>query len=142
MAALPAMLTSAEETLLLPRTVTSFALPLATSVFRFNSAVSWVVVALFSAKLYGVDLVAPQIATIAVSSVLMSFSVPGIPSGSLFVIAPFLTGVGIPAEAIGVLIAIDLLPDVFKTLANVTAHMAAVTVLGRLEPAGLAPTGT
>jgi Na+/H+-dicarboxylate symporter len=72
----------------------------------------------------------------------MSFSVPGIPSGSLFVIAPFLTGVGIPAEAIGVLIAIDLLPDVFKTLANVTAHMAAVTVLGRLEPAGLAPTGT
>ena len=142
MAALPAMLTSAEETLLLPRTVTSFALPLATSVFRFNSAVSWVVVALFSAKLYGFDLVAPQIATIAVSSVLMSFSVPGIPSGSLFVIAPFLTGVGIPAEAIGVLIAIDLLPDVFKTLANVTAHMAAVTVLGRLEPAGLAPTGT
>ena len=135
MAALPAMLTSAEQTLGLPRTVTSFALPLATSIFRLNSGVSWVVVALFSAKLYGVDLAAPQIATIAMSSVLMSFSVPGIPSASLFVIAPFLTAIGIPAEAIGVLIAIDLLPDVFKTLTNVTGHLAAVTILGRLEPA-------
>ncbi|MDB4888820.1 MAG: sodium:dicarboxylate symporter, partial [Gemmatimonadetes bacterium] len=123
MAALPAMLTSAEETLGLPRTVTSFALPLATSTFRFNQAVTWVVVALFAAKLYGIDLAAAQIATIAVTSVLMSFSVPGIPSASLFVIAPFLASVGIPAEAIGVLIAIDLLPDVFKTLANVTGHL-------------------
>ncbi len=133
MAALPAMLTSAEETLGLPRTVTSFALPLATSTFRFNQAVTWVVVALFAAKLYGIDLAAAQIATIAVTSVLMSFSVPGIPSASLFVIAPFLASVGIPAEAIGVLIAVDLLPDVFKTLANVTGHLASVTLLARGE---------
>jgi proton glutamate symport protein len=135
MAALPAMVTSAEQVLGLPRTVTSFALPLAVSVFRLNSAVSWVVVALFSAKLYGIDLAMPQIATIAVSSVLMSFSVPGIPSASLFVIAPFLTSAGIPAEAIGVLLAVDLLPDVFKTLANVTGQLAVGTILGRLEPA-------
>jgi proton glutamate symport protein len=133
MAALPAMLTSAEQTLGLPRTVTSFALPLATSTFRLNQAVTWVVVALFAAKLYGVELAAAQIATIAVTSVLMSFSVPGIPSASLFVIAPFLASVGIPPEAIGVLIAIDLLPDVFKTLANVTGHLAAVTLLARGE---------
>ncbi len=133
MAALPAMLTSAEQTLGLPRALTSFALPLATSTFRFNQAITWVVVALFSAKLYGVDLAAAQIATIAVTSVLMSFSVPGIPSASLFVIAPFLASVGIPAEAIGVLIAIDLLPDVFKTLANVTGHMASATLLARGE---------
>ncbi|MEO5816185.1 MAG: dicarboxylate/amino acid:cation symporter [Gemmatimonadaceae bacterium] len=133
MAALPAMLTSAEQTLALPPTVTSFALPLATSTFRFNQAVTWVVVALFAAKLYGIDLAASQIATIAVTSVLMSFSVPGIPSASLFVIAPFLASVGIPPEAIGVLIAIDLLPDVFKTLANVTGHLASVTLLARGE---------
>jgi Na+/H+-dicarboxylate symporter len=134
MAALPALVTSADQTLGLPRTVTSFALPLASSVFRFNQAVTWVVVALFSAKLYGVDLATTQIATIAVASVLMSFSVPGIPSGSLFVIAPFLAGVGIAPESIGVLIAIDILPDVFKTTANVTAHLAAVTLVARGEP--------
>ena len=134
LAALPAMLTSAEVTLGLPRAVTSFALPLATSVFRFNSAVSWVVVAIFAARLYGIELLPGQIVSIAASSVLMSFSVPGIPSASLFVIAPFLAAAGIPPEAIGVLIAIDLLPDVFKTFANVTGHLASVTILGRLEP--------
>ncbi len=133
MAALPAMLTSAEQVLGLPRTITSFALPFATSTFRLNQAVTWVVMALFAGKLYGVELGAAQVATIAVTSVLMSFSVPGIPSGSLFIIAPFFASVGIPAEAIGVLIAVDLVPDVFKTLANVTGHLTSVAVLGRRE---------
>ncbi len=130
MASLPAMVTSAEETLRLPRTVTSFALPLAVSTFRLNQAVSWVVMALFAAKLYGVELGATAVVTLAVTSVLMSFSVPGIPSASLFVVAPFFASVGIPPEAIGVLIALDLIPDVFKTLLNVTGQLGAVTLLG------------
>ena len=133
MAALPAMLTSSERTLGLPRQVTSFALPLAVSTFRPNGSVSWIVMALFAAKLYGVDIGMPEIATLAVTSVLMSFSVPGIPSGSLFIIAPFLAGVGIPPESVGVLIALDLIPDVFKTLANVTGHLAAATLVARGE---------
>ena len=115
--------------------MTSFALPLAVSVFRPNQGVSWPVMALFAAKLYGVEIGAPELATLAVSSVLLSFSVPGIPSGSLFIIAPFLAGVGIPPESVGVLIALDLVPDVFKTLLNVTGHLASVTLLGRSERA-------
>ena len=131
MAALPAMLTSSERVLGLPRPVTSFALPLAVSIFRLNGAVSWVVMALFAAKLYGVNIGTPEIATLAVTSVLMSFSVPGIPSGSLFIIAPFFAGVGIPPESVGVLIALDLVPDVFKTLCNVTGHLTAATLVTR-----------
>lgn len=131
MAALPAMLTSAERVLAVPRTIAAFVLPLATSTFRINQGVTWVVVALFAGKLYGIELAPSQVATIAVTSVLMSFSVPGIPSASLFIMAPFLAGVGIPAEAIGVLIAVDLLPDVFKTLANVTGHLTALVIVSR-----------
>ena len=133
MAALPAMLTSSEQVLGLPRTVTSFALPLAVSTFRLNQAVTWVVTALFAGKLYGVEVGAPEVWTMAVTSVLMSFSIPGIPSAALFVIAPFLGGIGIPPESVGVLIAVDILPDVFKTLCNVTGHLASVTILGRGE---------
>jgi Na+/H+-dicarboxylate symporter len=129
MAALPAMVASAEDTLGLRREVTSFALPLAVSTFRLNQPISWQAMALFAAALYGVRLGPADVATLAAASVLMSFSVPGIPSGSLFVIAPFLAAVGIPPEAVGVLIALDLVPDVFKTLLNVTAHLTAVTVL-------------
>ncbi len=131
MAALPAMVASAGDALGLRRGVTSFALPLAVSTFRLNQPISWLAMALFAAALYGVRLGPADVATLAAASVLMSFSVPGIPSGSLFVIAPFLAAVGIPPEAVGVLIALDLVPDVFKTLLNVTAHLTAVTVLDR-----------
>jgi len=135
MAALPAMVTSAQETLALPRAVGGFALPLAVSTFRFNQPISWQAMAFFAAALYGVHLDADAVLTLAVTSVLMSFSVPGIPSGGLFIIAPFLAAVGIPPEAVGVLIALDLVPDVFKSLVNVTAHLTAATVLGRGEVA-------
>ena len=73
---------------------------------------------------------------LAVTSVLMSFSVPGIPSGGLYVIVPFLAAAGLPVEVVGVLIALDLVPDVFKSLANVTGHLAAVTLLARGERDG------
>jgi proton glutamate symport protein len=133
MAALPAMLTSAEHTLRLPSAVTGFALPLAVSTFRLNQSVSWIAMALFAGKLYGVPIGPAEVATLAVMAVLMSFSVPGIPSGGLFIVAPFFASVGIPPESIGVLIALDLIPDVFKTLTNVTGHLTAVTLLARGE---------
>jgi Na+/H+-dicarboxylate symporter len=137
MAPLPLLLTSAEQTLGLPRTVISFALPLASSTFRYCQPLTWQGYAAFGAALYGIQLGAPEIATLAVTSILMSFSVPGIPSGGLYVVAPFLAAVGIPVEVIGVLIALDLVPDVFKSLSNVTAHLAAVTLVGRGERARL-----
>jgi Na+/H+-dicarboxylate symporter len=94
--------------------------------------------ALFAAKLYGVTLSGATILTIVITSVLMSFSVPGIPSASLFVVAPFFVAAGIPAEAIGVLIALDLIPDFFKTPLNVTGHLAAVTLIspGQIDAEG------
>lgn len=136
MAALPAMAVAAERQLALPSTASSFGLPLAVSTFRLNQAVSWVVMALFAAKLYGIELGGITVMSLAVTSVLMSFSVPGIPSASLFVVAPFYAAVGIPAEAIGVLIALDLLPDLFKTMLNVTGQLGAVTIAS----AGARPT--
>ncbi|MDB4898623.1 MAG: sodium:dicarboxylate symporter [Gemmatimonadetes bacterium] len=128
MAALPAMLTAAEESLGLPRTVTSFAMPLAVSTFRYVQPLTWQCYAAFAAALYGVHLGIADVATLAVASVLMSFSVPGIPFGGLYVIAPVLPAIGIPAEAVGVLIAVDLIPDLFKSLSNSTAHLAAVAL--------------
>ena len=133
MAALPTMLIAAQRDLSLPQAVTSFALPLAVSTFRLNTPVSWVVAPLFIAKLYGVELDGTQIVTMAVTAVLMSFSVPGIPSGGLFVVAPFFATLGLPPESIGVLIALDVVPDVFKTLLNVTGHLTSVTILARGE---------
>ncbi|HET9426621.1 MAG TPA: dicarboxylate/amino acid:cation symporter [Gemmatimonadaceae bacterium] len=134
MAALPANLESADTILRLPRAVSAFTLPLAVSLLRLNQPVSWLVMALFAAKLYGITLSGATMLTIVVTSMLMSFSVPGIPSASLFVVAPFFVAAGIPAESVGVLIALDLIPDFFKTPLNVTGHLAAVTLIHREPP--------
>jgi proton glutamate symport protein len=131
MAALPAMVQGAERVLRAPAQIVSFVLPLGISVFRLNQPVSWVVCAAFVAKLYGVDLGVREVALLAVASIPMSFSVPGIPSGGLFVMAPFFPMVGLPIEGIGILIALDAIPDLFKTTLNVTGQMTATAVLSR-----------
>ena len=140
MAALPANLAAADEILKLPRAVSAFTLPLAVSLLRLNQPVSWLAMALFASKLYGVPLAGTTMFAIVITSILMSFSVPGIPSGSLFVVAPFFVSYGIPAEAIGVLLALDIIPDFFKTPLNVTGHLAATTLITpRGEVRGVSP---
>ncbi len=133
LAALPAMIAGAKERLALPPAITGFALPLAVSVFRVNVPIAWVVGVLFLGKLYGIPLDAGQMGGLIVTSTLISFSVPGIPSASLFLLAPVLVGLGLPAEGVGILIAVDAIPDLFKTMANVTSHLASVTILARYE---------
>lgn len=133
LAALPAMIDGAGRVLKLPSHIASFALPFGVSLLRANTGTSWVVSALFIAKLYGIELSFAQLAVFAATSVVMSFSVPGIPSGGLFIIAPAFMTAGLPLEGVGILIALDSIPDIFKTSVNVTGHMTATVLLARSE---------
>jgi Na+/H+-dicarboxylate symporter len=131
-AALPTMIDAARDVLHLPPQIVSFILPMAVVVFRISVPVSFILGALFLGKLYGVQLDSGQIALVAVLSILLSFSVPGVPSGSLFMMAPVFADVGIPVEGVAILIAIDVIPDLLKTTTIVTAHMATAVVVPRL----------
>lgn len=130
-AALPAMFAAVRDRLRLPTDVASFTLPFAVSLLRVNVPVAWVVGVLFLERLYGVDVGAGQLVGLIATSVFLSFSVPGLPSASLFLLAPVLVGVGLPAEGVGILIAVDTIPDMFKTTANVTSHLTSAAVLAR-----------
>lgn len=130
-AALPAMITGATHTLGVPPAVTGFVLPFAVVVFRVSTPIGWICSVLFLGRLYGVDIDNAQLLSLLVTSILLSYSVPGIPSGSLFLLAPVLVSLGLPAEGVGILIAVDAIPDLFKTTVNVTGHMTVVTALGR-----------
>jgi Na+/H+-dicarboxylate symporter len=131
LAALPAMLRETHDRLRLPPVATSFALPLAVSVLRMNVPPRWVVSALFLGQLYGIQVGLTSLVWVLITAVLISFSVPGIPSASLFMMAPVLVGFGLPPEGVGLLIAVDTVPDMFNTLANVTGHMSSTTVIAR-----------
>jgi len=130
-AALPAMIDGAERVLEIPPEVAGVALPLGVSLFRVNTPASWIISCLFIAKLYGVPLGLGAVVTVGLASIPMSLSVPGIPSGGLLILAPLFVAVGVPVEGIGILIALDAIPDVFKTVVIVTGHMSAATLLAR-----------
>jgi Na+/H+-dicarboxylate symporter len=136
-AALPAMIESAERARM-PPLVSGFILPLAASIFRVGGAVAMTVGALFLARLYGVTLSASQLATMGVTVILSTFTVPGIPFGSIIAMVPVLTSVGLPVDGIGILLAADTIPDMFRTTANATGMLTLAAALNRhnrLEPA-------
>lgn len=136
LAALPAMLEGARARLSVHRDLPGFFLPISASIFRPGSAVAIPAGAIFVAALYGVDLGVAELMTIAVTSALLTFSVPSIPGGTILIMAPVLAAVGIPVAGIGVLLALDAIPDMFRTTTNVTGHMAAVTILDRWAGGG------
>jgi Na+/H+-dicarboxylate symporter len=131
LAALPALVDGAERQLHLPPAATALVLPLAVSSFKVGAPILWQVAAVFLARLYGVALGPAQLFTIAATASLVSFSTPGVPHGWLLVIAPLIVSIGVPPEGIGLLIAVDVVPDIFATVLNVTADMAAAAIVVR-----------
>lgn len=133
LASLPAMMESSQTRLVLPDPITNFFLPLAASTFRVGGALGVTTGVIFIAHLYGVPLGAAQLATVVVTVILTTFSVPGIPGGSIVVMVPVLLAAGVPVEGMGILLGVDTIPDMFRTTANVTGDMVAATVLARGE---------
>jgi Na+/H+-dicarboxylate symporter len=130
LASLPVMLEEADRTLKLRPEVTGLVLPTAVSVFKFASPMSRIVGTFFVASLFGVDLGPMEIASLSAGMGILSFYSPGIPSGGLFVVAPLWMAFGLPMEGVGILIALDLIPDMILTVANVTGNMAVVSFVG------------
>jgi proton glutamate symport protein len=130
-ASLPALVETAEKNLQLPERVTGFVLPLAVSTFKIAAPVSWTVGALFVGWFYGVPLHADSVATIAFAAVFLAFAVPGIPRGAFIMLTPLFLAIGLPAKGIGILIAVDAIPDVFATVLNTTGHLVAAALVAR-----------
>lgn len=132
-AALPSLVDSAERGLGLPSRITGFVLPLAVSMFKFAAPVSWTVGALFVGWFYGVELGYGDLAVIGFSAVFLAFASPGIPRGAFIMLTPLFLAIGLPPEGIGILIAVDVLPDTFSTVLNTTGNLAAAALVGRDE---------
>lgn len=130
LASLPAMLESAEARLGLTPAASRFVLPFAVSTFKFASPLYNVIGVVFVARLYGLEMQPGLLLSVVPLSVLMSFSVPGVPGGAFSSVPVFLAA-GVPVEAVGILMAVDTLPDSFRTTLNVTADMTVATILGR-----------
>jgi Na+/H+-dicarboxylate symporter len=128
LASLPAMVESAQIAKM-PPVLSGFILPLAASIFRVGGAVAMPVGALFVARLYGIPLSSAQLAAIALTSVLSSFTVPGIPGGSIIALVPVMASANLPIDGIGILLAVDTIPDMFRSAANATGSLTLAAAL-------------
>lgn len=131
LAALPAAYEGARDVIKLPEEVCDLFIPVGVSMFRVGGVIVIAIGVLFLSRMYGMTLSAAAIATIAVASIAASLTVPGVPGGSILVMAPVLTAVGVPVDGIGILLAVDAIPDMFRTTANLTGTMAVAALLGR-----------
>lgn len=136
LASLPAMLEGA-RTLRLPERHAGTVLPLAVALFRISAPAAIALAVLALAHLNAIDLSAAQLALVVVLAVLNNLVIAGLPNQISFfaAYAPVALAVGVPIELLPLFLAVDTIPDMFATTANVTADLAVTTVLTDKEPA-------
>jgi Na+/H+-dicarboxylate symporter len=130
LASLPAMLRSSEA-IGAPASVSGVVLPIAVAVFRATSPAMNLAVALYVAHLTGTHIgpgqLAAGVATAAITT-MGSVSLPG--TVSFFAsVAPVAAAMGVPIEALGLLVAVETVPDLFRTLGNVTMDVAVTGII-------------
>jgi Na+/H+-dicarboxylate symporter len=141
LATLPAMIDCTRNKLGYPTGVTALVLPMAVSLFRITSPIQYMGVAAFIAWTYGIDLSMQQVAIGATLAVVISIGSVGLPDQASFMGTnlPVVQAMGLPIEPLGLLLAVDLVPDIFATLGNATADMTVTSVLskGRADAAAI-----
>lgn len=132
-ATLPITMESVEENIGVSNKVSSFVLPLGATVNMNGTALYECAAALFLAQAYGLELTFGVQFTIVAIALMTSIGVAGVPSASLVAIAIILGAIGIPLEAIGVLMVFDRILDMCRTSINVWGDCCCATIVARLE---------
>ena len=136
LASLPAMVESARFRLGHPRAIAALVLPMAVTLFRITSPIQYIVAACFVAWAYGIELGPVTLAAGAALAVVISLGSIGLPGQVSFMatVMPVTQAMGLPIEPLGLLLAVDTIPDVFATTGNVTGNLTATSIVARHSP--------
>lgn len=132
-ATLPVTLDCAEKNAGVSNRVSSFVLPPGATVNMDGTALYECVAVLFIAQAYGMELSFAQQFTVVALALVTSIGVAGIPAASLVAIALILGTVGLPVEAVGLILAVDRILDMARTSVNVFSDTCGTVILARLE---------
>jgi DAACS family dicarboxylate/amino acid:cation (Na+ or H+) symporter len=130
-ATLPTALAVAQDQLKVKPPVAGFVLPLGTTMNMAGTALYEGCVVLFVAQVFGIDLGMGQQVTLLFLAVLSAVAVAAIPGGSLPLIAGLLASFGIPPEGIGIILGVDRILDMTRTMVNVGSDVVTATVVDR-----------
>jgi DAACS family dicarboxylate/amino acid:cation (Na+ or H+) symporter len=132
-ATLPTALRVGEQRFGIPREINSFVLTVGATANQNGTALFEGVTVLFLAQLFGVELSIAQQAMVVLLSILAGVGTAGVPGGSLPLIVVVLQSVGIPGEGIAVILGVDRLLDMSRTVLNVTGDVTAALFVTRVE---------
>ncbi len=136
LACLPAMIERTRDDLGVPARVANLVLPLAVAVFRMTSPAVNLAVCVFVAHVYGLHPSLLQYVGAVFVALAVSVGSVGLPGQVSFIVsvAPICIALGLPIELLPILLAVEVAPDIFRTLGNVTGDMAVTAILARDEP--------
>ncbi|MEL7198341.1 MAG: cation:dicarboxylase symporter family transporter [Pseudomonadota bacterium] len=134
LASLPAMLDSAARLRLRPSTA-EFVLPLAVAIFRATSVAMNLAVALYVAELAGITVSFPLMLVGIAVAVIISVGSVSLPGSISFVVSigPIAIAMGVPVEPLALLVAVEMIPDIMRTLGNVTMNLAVTSAVDRSQ---------
>jgi DAACS family dicarboxylate/amino acid:cation (Na+ or H+) symporter len=132
---LPTALRTTENQLGVPPKISRFVLTLGSTANQNGTALFEGITVLFLAQFFGVDLSFAEQITVVLASILAGIGTAGVPGGSLPVIVLLLQSVGIPGEGIGIIIGVDRVLDMSRTVVNVTGDITAAMVVAKGEGA-------
>ena len=131
LASLPVMIERAREGLGVPQASAGLVLPLAVAVFRLTSPVANLAVCLYVAQLSGVELGLPALIAGGLTAIAVSIASVGLPGQVSFFasVGPICLAMGLPLGVLPLLLAVEVIPDIFRTVGNVTADLAATRIV-------------
>lgn len=139
-ATLPTTMRVAEEQLGIPREIGGFVLPLGATMNMNGTALYEGATVLFLAQVFGLHLTLAQQLVVVLMSVVTAVGVAGIPGGSIPLLMMVLGMVGVPMEGIAVILGVDRILDMCRTVLNVSGDLVTATVVARFE--GVQPAET
>ena len=131
LACLPVMVERARDRLGVSASTAGLVLPLAVAVFRITSTVANLAVCIYVAHLYGIALTPGVLIAGSITALAVSVAAVGLPGQVSFFasIAPIAIAMGLPLEVLPLLLAGEVVPDIFRTIGNVTADLAAARIV-------------
>ena len=113
--------------------VANFSIPLGATINMDGGCIFLTVTGIFLARAYGVEVPLSALISLGITIMLLSFSAPGIPGAGIVNIGIVLTAIGVPLEAIAIILGIYPIMDMFITVNNITGDIATSTVVAKSE---------
>ncbi len=132
-ATIPVTLETVEKKIGVSNKIASFTVPLGATINMDGTAIMQGIATGFIAQYYGIDLSAGQYLMVVIMVILASIGTAGVPSVGLVVLAGVLDQVGLPAEGIALILGVDRLLDMTRTVVNITGDSMVTTIVAKSE---------